>query len=88
VPEPIRTLHETLVELERQLDGAERLDPALRAELSRRLDELRERVDAGAAAEPPLLEGIRDLTLRFEAAHPHLAEAVGAVASALARIGI
>jgi hypothetical protein len=87
VTEPTRKLHETLVELDRQLAGAE-LDPALRAELRERLDALRARVDAGEAAEGSLLAGIRELTLRFEAEHPALAEAVGAVASALARIGI
>jgi hypothetical protein len=88
VPEPTRSLHQTLVELERQLEGTERLDPALRAELAKRLGELRERVEAGTAADDSLLDGIRDLTLRFEASHPALSEAVGAVASALARIGI
>jgi hypothetical protein len=87
VPEPTRKLHETLLELDRQLAAAE-LDPALRAELRERLDALRARMDAGEAAEGSLLEGIRSLTLRFEAAHPALAEAVGAVASALAQIGI
>jgi hypothetical protein len=88
VPEPTRSLHQTLLELERQLEGTERLDPALRAELAKRLGELHERVEAGTPADDSLLEGIRDLTLRFEAAHPALSEAVGAVASALARIGI
>jgi Domain of unknown function (DUF4404) len=87
VPEPIRTLREKLRELERQLEGTE-LDPALRAELQERLREVRDRCDAGTRAEDSLLEGIRDLTLRFEAAHPALSEAVGAVASALAQIGI
>jgi hypothetical protein len=87
VSEPTRKLHETLIELDRQLAGAE-LDPALRAELRERLDALRARVDAGEAAEGSLLAGIRALTLRFEAEHPALADAVGAVASALARIGI
>jgi hypothetical protein len=86
--EPTRTLHETLRELERQVEGAGRLDPALRAELRARLDELRERVDAGDAADPPLLAGIRELTLQFEAAHPQLSEAIGKVATALAQMGI
>jgi hypothetical protein len=87
VSEPTRKLHETLIELDRQLAGTN-LDPALRAELRERLDALRARVDAGEAAEGSLLAGIRALTLRFEAEHPALADAVGAVASALARIGI
>jgi hypothetical protein len=87
LPEPTRKLHDTLLELDRQLDGAE-LDPALRAELRDRLDALRARIDAGEPAESSLLSGIRELTLRFEAEHPAFAEAVGAVASALARIGI
>jgi hypothetical protein len=86
--ESTRALHDTLRELERQLEGAGRLDPELRKELRARLGELRERVDAGDAADPPLLAGIRDLTLQFEAAHPQLSEAIGKVATALAQMGI
>lgn len=88
MPDPTQKLHQTLLELARQLEHADHLDPELRAELRLRLDALRARLDSGEPAERPLLEGIRALTLRFEASHPALAEAVGAVASALAQIGI
>ena len=46
------------------------------------------RVDAGSEADRPLADRVSDLMLRFEAAHPALADAVGAVARALARLGI
>jgi hypothetical protein len=88
VPERTRGLHETLVELHEQLARESALDPALRAELRAAMDEIRARVEAGAAAERPLAERLSDLMLRFEAAHPALAEAVGGVVRALARLGI
>jgi hypothetical protein len=88
VPESTRHLHETLVELHEQLARGEPLDPALRAELRAAVEEMRARVEAGEAAERPLLERISDLMLRFGAAHPTLADAVGSVVRALARLGI
>jgi len=88
VSERTRGLHETLVELHEQLGRAGALDPALRAELHAAMDEIRARVEAGAEAERPLAERISDLMLRFEAEHPALADAVGGVVRALARLGI
>lgn len=86
--ERTRSLHETLLELQQQLAGTDPLDPALREELRATMEEIRARVEAGEEAENPLVEQVRELMLRFDAAHPSLAEAIGAVARALARIGI
>lgn len=86
--ERTRSLHETLLELQQQLAGTDRLDPALREELRAAMEEIRARVEAGEEAENPLVEQVRELMLRFDAAYPGLAEAIGAVARALARIGI
>jgi hypothetical protein len=83
-----RKLHDALAELHRQLARAESLDPALRRELLAAMDEVNAQLDAGREAEAPLAERVSDLMLRFEAAHPALSEAVGAVASALSRLGI
>lgn len=87
-PERTRSLHDTLLELQQQLAGSDRLDPALREELRAAMEEIRSRIDAGEEADHPLVERLRELMLRFDAAHPSLAEAIGAVANALARIGI
>jgi len=87
-PERTRSLHDTLLELQQQLAGT-RLDPALlREELRAAMQEIRARIDAGEEADHPLVERLRELMLRFDAAHPSMAEAIGAVANALARIGI
>jgi hypothetical protein len=52
------------------------------------MEEIRARIDAGEDAEDSLLGRISELTRRFEAEHPALADAAGAVARALARLGI
>jgi hypothetical protein len=83
-----RKLHETLAALHRQVESADSLDPALRAELLATMDEIRAEIDAGREAEPPLTKRVSDLVLRFEAEHPALSDAVGAVAIALSRLGI
>lgn len=86
--ERTRSLHETLVELQQQLAGMDVLNPALRDELRAAMEEIRAKVEAGEEAELPVVARLRELMLRFEAAYPSVADAVGAVASALARIGI
>jgi hypothetical protein len=88
VPDNTHGLHETLVELHEQLAREGSLDPALRDELRAAMEEIRARVDAGSEPDRPLAERISDLMLRFEADHPALADAAGAVARALARLGI
>lgn len=86
--ERTRSLHETLVELQQQLAGTNVMNPALREELRAAMEEIRAKVEAGEEAEHPVVERLRELMLRFEATYPNVADAVGAVASALARIGI
>ena len=86
--ERTRSLHETLVELQQQLADTDVTNPALREELRAAMEEIRAKVAAGEEAEPTAVERLRELMLRFEASYPSVAEAVGAVASALARIGI
>jgi chromosome segregation ATPase len=88
VRELTRNLHETLAELHRQLAEVPSLEPALREELRGAMEEIRARIEAGEAAEGSVLDRVSELTLRFEAEHPALADAAGAVARALARIGI
>lgn len=88
MPERTRGLHDTLVELHEQLARERTLDPALQAELRAALAEIRSRVDAGDQADASLAGRVSQLMLRFEAAHPALADAVGAVVRALARLGI
>jgi Domain of unknown function (DUF4404) len=87
-PEPTRDLHATLAELQQQLAEVRSLDPALRRELENAMEEIRARIDSGRDADESLLEGVRDLMLRFEADHPALSDAAGAVVRALARLGI
>lgn len=86
--EKTRSLHDTLVELKEQLARSGAPDPALEEELRATLEEIRARVDAGADAEPPVLDQVSDLMLRLEAAHPAIAGPIGAVVRALARMGI
>ena len=89
MPERARSLHATLLELQEQLEGAGSLDGELRAELRRAADEIERRLDGGEETiEPPLVEQIQTLMLRFESEHPTAAEAVGRVVRALSRLGI
>lgn len=89
MPERARSLHATLVELQEQLDDAGSIDGGLRAELRRAADEIERRLDKGdSSLEPPLLDQVRALMLRFEGEHPALAEAVERVVDSLSRLGI
>lgn len=84
-------LHATLSRLHEQLEAAESLDPELRDELREAMAEIRSALDEEAGGASPL-EGLagrlQDLALRFEGSHPRLAEVMGAVVDALARLGI
>jgi signal transduction histidine kinase len=83
-------LHETLARLHHELEGAEPIDAALRADLERALAEIREVVDRarpdGEAS--PLGERLEEVALRFEQSHPLLAQAIGRVVNALSAMGI
>ena len=88
MPERTRDLHQTLAELQQQLASGGPLDSELREELRAALEAIRARMAAGEAPERPVLDRIRQLMLHFEAEHPALADAAGAVVRALARLGI
>jgi hypothetical protein len=84
-------LQDTLHRLHEQLEAADSLDEDLRAELREAMHEIRVALeDEGDEGLP--LEGLarrlRELTLRFEGSHPRLAEVVGMLVDALARLGI
>lgn len=89
MPERARDLHETLEALHRSLASEADIDDALRRELRQAMEEIRERLEEEEPElETSLLERVRQLMLRYEGQHPTLAEAVGRVVGALARLGI
>lgn len=79
-------LRRTLEDLRRELAGVEDVD----AELEELLEGIRTDIDAVIEKAPPhtLPERLADAIERFEATHPALASAMGAVADQLARLGI
>jgi hypothetical protein len=85
-------LRDTLARLHAELEDAETLDAALRADLERALADIRgvmERDRPVAAAEVhPLGDQLEDLALRFEQSHPLLTQAIAAVVRALGAMGI
>ena len=83
-------LRETLARLHAELEGAGPIDPVLRAELERALEEIRERVERSPRREPehPLRERLEALALRFEQSHPVITQALGGVIRALGAMGI
>jgi hypothetical protein len=85
------TLRETLARLHAELERAEPIDAALRADLERALEEIR----AVMLREPrreeeahPLRARLEALALDFERSHPLLTEALGGVMRALGAMGI
>jgi len=84
-------LRETLARLHAELERAEPIDAALRADLERALEEIREvmvrerRPDDEAH---PVRERLEALALDFERSHPLLTEALGGVVRALSAMGI
>ncbi len=82
-------LRETLARLHAELEEAGPIDRALRADLERALDEIREVVEQPPAEpEPSLRTRLEALALHFEQSHPLLTEALGGVVRALAAMGI
>jgi hypothetical protein len=64
------------------------IDAQLDAELRTAVAEIRAKLEDASELDPPYLEKIRELVLRFESAHPALAEATGRVVRMLSRLGI
>jgi hypothetical protein len=84
-------LRDTLARLHAELESAEPIDAALRAELERAIEEIREVVEREREAgeeEQPLGERLEALALRFERSHPLLTQALGGVVRALGAMGI
>jgi signal transduction histidine kinase len=85
-------LRETLARLHAELEEADTVDTALRADLERAIAEIRgviERERPAAAEEVhPLGERLEELALRFEQSHPLLTRAIGGVVRALGAMGI
>lgn len=79
-------LRRTLDDLRRELAGVENVD----AELEEMLSGIRADIDAviEKAAPHTLADRLGKAALRFEATHPALSSAMGAVADQLARLGI
>ncbi len=80
----VKDVHETL-------ERGEPLTPEQRARLDAVLEEVEGRLEAerpDSDEEDSLVERVREAGLQFEESHPNLTAAVGAVADALARLGI
>jgi hypothetical protein len=81
-----RSIHEAVAQLHSVLADAPALGPEQRAELEGVLRDVERAL--GPEREKPLAERAEELTARFEASHPKLAESLAALARALAGIGI
>jgi len=87
---PRRVLNERLEELRAQLAASTSMAPAERARLEKLLADVRQHAEGEDAREEPhtLAERLHDVKAHFEESHPNLTLAIGAVADALARIGV
>ncbi len=92
MPERSPSLHETLVELNTQLEESGELEPGLREELRATADEIRAALevseDAAKELSPSLLDRLKEAVRRFEGSHPKLTAATGRVIDALSELGI
>jgi len=79
------SVHEAVEKLHAALSESPTLTPEQRSELEHVLHDVER---ALGAQEKPLAERASELTARFEANHPKLAESIAALARALAGIGI
>lgn len=86
-----QALRDTLVRLHAELEDAEPLDAALRADLERAIGEIREVIERerpAAGEVHPLSERLEELALRFEQSHPLLTQSIAGVVRALGAMGI
>jgi hypothetical protein len=84
-------LRQTLDRLHAELEQSGPIDAALRSDLERALEEIREAVERAprqADVPHPLRERLEELAVRFESSHPLLTDALGGVVRALAAMGI
>lgn len=88
---PTESLQERVKDLHDTLAAGEPLTSGQRASLDRVLEEVESLLgeeDEDALDLDSLAERVREAGLHFEESHPNLTAAIGAVADALARMGI
>jgi hypothetical protein len=87
-------LRQTLEQLRRQLNQAERLDPEAEAQLRATIDDIHAALDRRGGAKTPPTEGppfanrLSEAETHFEAEHPNLVGTLQRLADLLAQIGI
>ena len=83
-----RAVSERLEQLRAELAASASLPAAERERLERLIADVREHVDLERHEPHTLADRLQDATSQFEESHPRLTLAIGAVAEALARLGI
>ena len=83
-----RALSERLDELHRELAASTSLSPADRKRLEQLIADVRDHIELEHHEPQSLADRLQDATGHFEETHPRLTLAIGAVAEALARLGI
>jgi hypothetical protein len=79
---------EQLEQLRAELAASRSLSPAERERLERLIADVRAHVEHDHHEPQTLADRLQDATSQFEESHPRLTLAIGAVAEALARLGI
>ena len=84
------SLRETLTRLHAELETAEPIDAALRADLERAVEEIQEVIerDEPPEGDHPVRERLEALAVDLEQSHPLLTKAVARVVRALSVMGI
>jgi len=83
-----RAVSERLEQLRAELAASASLSSAERARLERLIADVREHVELEGRESESLADRLQEATSHFEETHPRLTLAIGAVAEALARLGI
>jgi ElaB/YqjD/DUF883 family membrane-anchored ribosome-binding protein len=83
-----RALSERLDQLRSELAASASLSAADRARLEQLIADVRDHIDDERHEPESLADRLQDATSHFEETHPRLTLAIGAVAEALARLGI
>ncbi|MEN8159959.1 MAG: DUF4404 family protein [Myxococcota bacterium] len=83
-------LRQTLARLHSELERADPIDTALRADLERAVEEIRDVIEREEPpeADHPVRERVEALALEFEQPHPLISEALAGVVRTLAAMGI
>jgi hypothetical protein len=84
-------LHQALNDLQHQVEVVRKHDASLASELEARIAEARQ-VVAGELHEPAkrgsIIEGLKNLVVRFEGSHPSLASSLEYLADWLGQVGL